>query len=64
MALGRRVRGLRHAHEWTQERLAEESDLDRSYIAGIEMGSRNPSLNALDRLAQAFRLSLAELFKF
>lgn len=62
--LGRRVRDLRAARGWTQERLAEEVDLDRSYVAGIEVGGRNPSLKALARFADAFRISLTELFRF
>jgi transcriptional regulator with XRE-family HTH domain len=60
--LGRRVRSLRTAQAWSQERLAEEADLDRSYIAGIEVGARNPSLKALERLAGALAVRLAELF--
>jgi transcriptional regulator with XRE-family HTH domain len=62
-ALGRRVRDLRHERGWSQERLAEEADLDRSYVAGIEVGARNPSLKALERLAGAFRLQLVKLFE-
>jgi transcriptional regulator with XRE-family HTH domain len=62
MALGRRVRTLRQAKGWSQERLAERADLDRSYIAGIEVGVRNPSLKALERLANALSVRLAELF--
>jgi XRE family transcriptional regulator, regulator of sulfur utilization len=63
IALGRRVRALRDAKEWSQERLAEHATLDRSYIAGIEVGARNPSLKALERLADALSVSLADLFK-
>lgn len=63
-ALGRRVRGLRDHKGWTQEQLAEQADLDRSYIAGIEVGARNPSLRALERLAEALNVSLAGLFEF
>ena len=62
MRLGRRVRELRHAKKWSQERLAEQADLDRSYVAGIEVGGRNPSLKALDRLAAALAVRLSELF--
>lgn len=62
-ALGRKVRSLRTAKEWSQERLAEEADLDRSYIAGIEVGARNPSLKALARLAGALSVRLANLFE-
>ena len=37
--------------------------LDRSYIAGIELGNRNPSLKALEQLASALHVRLAELFE-
>jgi transcriptional regulator with XRE-family HTH domain len=62
-ALGRKVRSLRGAKDWSQERLAEQADLDRSYIAGIEVGARNPSLKALERLAAALSVRLSELFE-
>ena len=54
---------MRAAKEWSQERLAEHADLDRSYIAGIEIGARNPSLKALERLAAALSVRLAALFE-
>lgn len=63
VALGRKVRSLRDAKGWSQERLAEHADLDRSYIAGIEVGGRNPSLKALERLAGALSVRLSELFE-
>jgi transcriptional regulator with XRE-family HTH domain len=62
-ALGRRVRQLRHQKGWSQERLAEEAELDRSYIAGIEVGARNPSLKALERLAAALSVRISNLFE-
>jgi transcriptional regulator with XRE-family HTH domain len=43
-ALGRRVRTLRTAKAWSQERLAEEAGMHRTYMWGIERGTRNPSL--------------------
>ena len=61
-ALGRRVRALRDAKGWSQERLAEQAEMDRSYIAGIEVGARNPSVKALERLATALSVRLPELF--
>lgn len=61
-AVGRRIRQLRSARGWSQERLAEHADMDRSYIAGIEVGARNPSLKALERLAGALHVRLADLF--
>jgi transcriptional regulator with XRE-family HTH domain len=62
-AFGRRVRELRDTKGWTQEVLAERASLDRSYIAGIEAGLRNPSLKALAKTAKGFGLSLSEFFE-
>jgi two-component system, response regulator len=46
----------------TQEELAWRAGLHRTYLAGIEAGSRNPSLQSIVRLAQAMEISLAALF--
>src|SRR5579862_3119882 len=46
----------------TQEELAWRAGLHRTYLAGIEAGSRNPSLQSIVRLAQALQISLAGLF--
>jgi transcriptional regulator with XRE-family HTH domain len=62
-ALGWRVRQLREARRWTQETLAERADLDRSYVAGIEAGLRNPSVKAVAKIARGLGASLAELFQ-
>jgi transcriptional regulator with XRE-family HTH domain len=62
-ALGARVRRLREAKSWTQEVLAERADLDRSYIAGIEAGLRNPSVKAAAKLARGLGVTLSELFE-
>jgi transcriptional regulator with XRE-family HTH domain len=62
-ALGWRVRQLRDARKWTQEKLAEHADLDRSYIAGIEAGLRNPSVQSVWKIAQALDVTLATLFQ-
>ena len=61
-ALGRRIRQLRAARGWSQERLAEHAGMDRSYVAGIEVGTRNPSLKAIEKLAAALRVPLSALF--
>jgi transcriptional regulator with XRE-family HTH domain len=60
--LGWRVRQLREAKGWTQEMLAGRAGLDRSYVAGIEAGLRNPSTRALAKLARALGVTLSELF--
>jgi len=62
-ALGRRVRALRTAKAWSQERLAEESGMHRTYMWGIEQGTRNPSIRHLSRLADALGVPIRSLFE-
>ena len=62
-ALGKRIRSLRTSNGWSQERLATESGMHRTYIWGIERGTRNPSLRHLARLASALSITLQTLFK-
>jgi len=62
-ALGSKVRQLRAGRGWTQEVLAERATLDRSYIAGIEAGLRNPSLKSLVKVAKALGVSVSDLFE-
>jgi transcriptional regulator with XRE-family HTH domain len=57
-----RVRELRAARNWSQERLAEEADLHRTYVGGIERGLRNVSMYNIAKLAHAFGVPIAELF--
>ena len=52
-AFGERVRRAREARGWSQEELAEEAGMDRTYIGGIERGERNPALLNINRLALA-----------
>jgi transcriptional regulator with XRE-family HTH domain len=57
-----RIRELRAERGWSQERLAEEADLHRTYIGGIERSLRNVSLFNIAKLAHAFGVPIAELF--
>ena len=59
--VGARVRQCREEREWTQEDLSARAELDRSYIAGIEAGLRNPSIKAVAKIARALDLTLSEL---
>ncbi|TWC62579.1 helix-turn-helix domain-containing protein [Herbaspirillum sp. SJZ099] len=55
------VRQLRRARGWSQERLAENSNLNRSYIGEIERGTAIASLVTVEKLANALTLSPSEL---
>ncbi len=58
---GQRVKELRITKGYSQEKLAELSDLDRTYIPGIEAGKRNVSLAVVEKIAKAFDLSISQL---
>lgn len=47
----------------TQEDLAHESDIDRSYIGGVERGERNLTFTMLCKIARALRCDVAALTK-
>ena len=58
---GRRVRQLRTDRGLSQEQLAYQADLDRTYISGIERGRRNVALRAIEKVAAGLEISVAEL---
>lgn len=59
---GRRVRELRKAKGYSQERFAMASGLDRSYYGAVERGERNVSLENIAVIAQALDIPVKELF--
>ena len=61
--LGIKVRRYRTELGISQEKLGEMTSLDRTYISGIERGVRNPSLKNIDKLAKAFKISVALLLE-
>ena len=62
-ALGRRVRALRLKKKWSQEDLAHESGLARSFTGAIERGEKDLRLTTLVKLANTFRIPISQLFK-
>jgi len=54
--LGGNVRHYRKLKGMTQEQLALEAGMERSYVSDLERGQRNPSVRALGRLAKALRV--------
>ncbi len=59
--LAKKIKLLRAARGWSQETLAELCGFSRSYIANIESGKHNLSLDNLERIAEAFEVPIAEL---
>lgn len=57
------VRELRIKKGVSQELLALDADIDRTYIGHIEKGSRNVSIEIVEKLAIYFQIPISELFK-
>lgn len=51
--LGWNVRELRKRRGISQEELALDADMKRSYVSDMERGKRNPTIKAIARLATA-----------
>ena len=60
--IGQRIRQLREISSMSQKDLAYSADLDRSYIASIENGSRNVSIVNIEKISIALNVTLKEFF--
>lgn len=56
------VRRLRVALGLSQEALAAEAGLDRTYVGRIERGEENPTVRVLEHLATALGENIVKLF--
>jgi transcriptional regulator with XRE-family HTH domain len=54
--VGRNVRRLREEAGLSQEKLALEAELDRTYVSGVERGVRNPTVTVVARIAKALNI--------
>src|SRR5436190_403075 len=60
---GLALKGWRGKMGLSQEELAWRAGLHRSYVADIERGARNPSLQTIEKLAKALKVSLGRLLQ-
>ena len=60
--IGNAVRKERRHRLWTQERLAEMSHVDRSFLSKIERGEVNVSVLTLCEIAKALNINIIDLF--
>ena len=61
--LGVNVRRLRKLKGMSQEELSLEAGMKRSYVSDLERGTRNPSVRALGRLADALSVDPKDLLE-
>ncbi|MBB1249140.1 helix-turn-helix domain-containing protein [Rhizobium sp. G21] len=59
--IGWNLRKLRVPKGWSQERLALEANVDRTYIGKVERGSENVTISTLEIIAKALGVPLATL---
>jgi len=60
--LGQNIRKYRELKGWSQEDLAFEIGLHRTYIGGIERGERNLTILNLIKIAEKLNVTLNELY--
>jgi transcriptional regulator with XRE-family HTH domain len=61
--VGINLRRLRHDRQLSQEELAFEAGVHRTYISGVERGVRNPTVLVLEEIATALKVPTAKLLE-
>jgi transcriptional regulator with XRE-family HTH domain len=61
--VARNIRRLRVERGLSQEVLAVDAEIDRTYVSRLERGLENPTVAVLERLAKALSANIEELFK-
>lgn len=61
--VGRNVRHFREELGLTQEALAFDCALHRTYISGVERGIRNPTILVLEKIAKALQIPASKLLE-
>jgi transcriptional regulator with XRE-family HTH domain len=61
---GKRLSSVRKDLGWSQERLALDSGIARSYLSGVERGKRNIALLNIVRIAETLNIPAKELMVF
>ena len=61
--VGLNVQKARRARGVSQEELAHLAKVHQTYLSGVELGKRNPSILVLDRIASALGVDIADLTK-
>jgi transcriptional regulator with XRE-family HTH domain len=60
--VARNIRRLRVTRLLSQEALAVDAGIDRSYVSRLERGLENPTVAVLEQVSLALRADITELF--
>lgn len=63
LKIGNNITQLRKSKGWTQEELAFECQLHRTYIGSVERGERNIAILNLFKIANALGVEVKEIIK-
>lgn len=55
------MKRLRKERGWSQEALADEAGVDRTYVSGLERIVRNPTITVVERIASALKCRMGDL---
>lgn len=61
--IGLAIKAERLTKGYSQERLALEANLDRTYISAIERGKKNLTVISLDKIACVLKVQMSDLLK-
>lgn len=62
--VGQRIRYFRKRMGLSQEKLALKADIDRTYLAGIELGKRNATIISLEKIINALEITMKSFWDF
>ena len=62
--VGIKIKQIRKSRELTQDELAEKCGLQTSYLAGVERGDRNITLQTLEKITVGLEVSSKKIFNF
>lgn len=61
MSIGKNIKNYRKEKIMTQKELAEKANISRSYLADVENGRYNPSLDVLNSIANSLEVKTSDL---
>ena len=59
--LAEKMKEMRQRRGWSQEELAHQASMHRTYVSGIERRLRNPTITNVAKIALAFGCTIGEL---
>jgi len=62
--VGSNIKEIRKMKKLTQEELAEKCGLQTSYLAGVERGDRNITIQTLEKITEGLEETPSSIFKF